>query len=218
MRKKRTLTEEQKQAAAERLAKAREKRMAANPPQYSNYCSEVVGLPEDHPMSFKKVRQWIKNAKSRATAEKYSYKAGDNKALARSMVWTNYCNQLEHYLRSGDFIGRYYGENMEYKIKSRCAAMAYFPNGKPKREFGVWYSDVNGEWTPEMENDERERFGMERLRYNERGYQLIDGDDEEYVKPSKKKKREMTPEQKQALVERLKKARESKAAKTNAAK
>lgn len=214
MAKKRTMTAQQKAAAAERLAAAREKRMSANPPQYVNYCSEVVNLPDDHAMSFKKVRQWIKNAKARSAAEKHSYKAGDNKALSRSVTWSMYANQLEHYLRSGDFIGLYYGENMEFKVKRRCISMAYYPNGKPKRDFGVWYSDVCAEWTPEMENEERVRFGMEPLNYTEYGSVLV----EEAHAPKKKKttgkkKREMTEEQKQALVERLRKAREAKASK-----
>lgn len=214
MAKKRTMTSEQKAAAAERLAKAREKRMSANPPQYANYCSEVVSLPEDHPMSFKKVRAWIKNAKLRAASEKHSFKAGDNKALARSAVWSNYSNQLEQYLRTGDFIGRYYGENMEFRVKTRCVAMAYFPNGKPKRQFDVWYEDVRAEWTPDMENDERVAFGMEPLNYNEKGYVIVDGGvDDDQPKTKSKKKREMTDEQKAALVERLKKAREAKASK-----
>lgn len=215
MVKKRVMTAEQKAAAAERLAAAREKRLSANPPQYVNYCSEVVNLPEDHPMSFKKVRQWIKNAKARALAEKQSYKGGDNKALSRSMTWNFYSNQLEHYLRTGDFIGRYYGENMEFKVKSRCIAMAYHPNGKPKRDFGVWYSDVCAEWTPEMENEERTRFGMEPLNYTEYGSVLVDEirTTSKKKKTTTKKKREMTAEQKQALVERLRKAREAKVAK-----
>lgn len=213
MRKKRQLTEKQKQAAIARLAKARAERAASNPPKYVNYEPSIVSLPDDHPMSFKKVKQWIKNAKARSAAEKQSYKGGDDKALARSQVWVTYSNQLEQYLRTGDFVGSFYGENMEFRIKRRCVAMAFFPNGKPKREIGVWYSDAGQEWTPELENNERRAYGMEEQRYNERGHIVIESSDYVPTKKAKKKKREMTPEQKQALVERLRKAREAKARK-----
>lgn len=212
MPKKRTMSAKQKAAAIDRLAKAREARMASNPPAYVNYNSDVVNLPDDHPMAFKKVRQWVKNAKQRSAAEKQSYRNGDNKALSRSMIWSAYANQLEHYLRTGDFIGTFYGENMEFKMKRRCIAMAYHPNGKPKRDFGTWYPDVCAEWTPELENEERIKFEMEPLTFTDSGSVLVDVS-KTTSKKTTKKKRELTEQQKKALVERLKKAREAKASK-----
>mgnify|MGYP005679697297 CR=1 FL=1 len=42
----RKMTEEQKKAASERLAKAREKRLRENPPKYSNIHPSVLALPD----------------------------------------------------------------------------------------------------------------------------------------------------------------------------
>ena len=56
-RKARKLTEEQKAAAAERLRKAREKK---GPAQYKNVAKSVLDLPDDHYLSYKNVKKWIK--------------------------------------------------------------------------------------------------------------------------------------------------------------
>lgn len=210
----RNLTAEQKEAAAERLAVAREKRLKANPPKYSQYNQEVVNLPEDHPMSFKKVRQWIKNAKDRSASEKHAYRAGNSNSLARSMMWSSYANSLEHYLRTGDFIGNFYGENMEHKTVRQCIAMAYYPDGRPKRDIGVYYSDVHEVWTPELDNEERVSWGLKPLNYTPEGYIIVEGN-KSSPKKKTKKKRTMTAAQKKALVERLRKGREAKAAKAD---
>ena len=57
------MTPEQKAAAAERLALAREKRAKANPPKYTNIHPSVVARPEDDAMSMKNVQRWIKTQK-----------------------------------------------------------------------------------------------------------------------------------------------------------
>ena len=62
-RRRKPMTPEQKAAAAERLAKAREKRQKANPPKYANVHASVLALPDDHPFSRKAVTDWIKHQK-----------------------------------------------------------------------------------------------------------------------------------------------------------
>ena len=57
------MTPEQRQAAAERLAKAREKRLKENPPKNLSIHPSVRNLPDDDPLSFKKVKEWIKTQK-----------------------------------------------------------------------------------------------------------------------------------------------------------
>jgi hypothetical protein len=37
--------------------------------------------------------------------------------------------------------------------------MAYYPNGRPKREVGVWYPDVRMEWTRELDAEEAANYG-----------------------------------------------------------
>ena len=49
-KKRKPMTEEQRQAAAERLAKARE---AKGPAQYKNIHPDVVALPDEHYLSLK---------------------------------------------------------------------------------------------------------------------------------------------------------------------
>ena len=88
--------------------------------------------------------------------------------------------------------------------------MAYYPNGKPKREIGVWYSDYRMEWTPELENEERISFGMEPNVYNEKGYIIVDRAPAK-KKTTKRKKKPMSAAAKKAFVARMKKAREAKA-------
>ena len=144
-----------------RLAKAREERYKKNPPEYKQFCQEVVNLPEDHQFSFKKVREWIKEAKGHKAAAWQAYRMGETKSRAHYETWNSYVSQLESYLRTGGYSSLFAGGNMEKKVKRQCLAMAYYPNGKPKREIGVWYSDYRMEWTPELENEERISFGME---------------------------------------------------------
>ena len=61
------MTEEQKAAASERLAKAREARAAKNPDYGKSGIAESLrGLPDDHQLSPKRVKEWIKVQKDYA--------------------------------------------------------------------------------------------------------------------------------------------------------
>ena len=60
-RRRKPMTEEQKAAAVERLRKAREAKAAANPTKPANVCDHVLNLPEDHYLSYVKVKGWIKS-------------------------------------------------------------------------------------------------------------------------------------------------------------
>ncbi len=62
-KKRKPMSEEQRPAAAERLAIAREKRLRENPPKYKNVHPSVLAKPDDHTFSLKNVRQWIKTQK-----------------------------------------------------------------------------------------------------------------------------------------------------------
>ena len=63
-KKRKPMTEEQKVAAAERLAKAREVRAAKNPDYgQSGIHPSLRDLSDDSPISPKKVKQWIKTQK-----------------------------------------------------------------------------------------------------------------------------------------------------------
>ena len=64
-RKRKPMTPEQRAAAIERLAKARESK---GPAQHQNICQEVLAKPDDHFLSLKKVRSWIKSNKEQISS------------------------------------------------------------------------------------------------------------------------------------------------------
>ena len=212
MAKRKPLTEEEKKARADRLAIAREKRYLEKPPAYKQFSPDVVALPDDDEFSLKNVREWIKEARSHKQAEQRSHQAGTKGALGKRITWEGYISQLESYLKSGDYISPFAGGDMERRVGQKCVAMAYFPNGKPKRQMGVWYKDYMTEWTPELENAERLDYGMDELQYSDEGAVLImDRSSTKKAESTTKKKRTMSPEAKAAFVERMKKAREKNA-------
>ena len=163
-KKRKPMTEEQKAAAAERLAKAREKK-AAGDPNYgqSGIHESLRNLPDDYPLHPKKVKVWIKTQKDLANAERKSVRQGIKGALARQGVHEGSVRNMKTYLRSGDWIYMFYGEHQEHRIRHRCVALAYDKDGNPKRNVGTFYPDINMIWTQELENEER-GIDVERQR------------------------------------------------------
>ena len=153
-KKRKPMTEEQKQAAAARLEKAREARAAKNPDYGQSGIHESLrNLPEDHPAHPKKVKQWIKTQKELASSERRAVKQGVKGAYAKQSTHEGYVRNLVKYLREGDYVDDFYGEYMEQKIRWKCVAMAYYPDGTPKRSVGVWYPDI-GTYTQEMYDED----------------------------------------------------------------
>ena len=149
------MTEEQKQAAAARLEKAREARAAKNPDYgQSGIHTSLRDLPDDHPAHPKKVKRWIKTQKELAASERRAVKQGVKGAYSRQCTHEGYIRNLVKYLRDGDYVDMFYGEYMEHNTKRKCVAMAYESDGTPKRDIGVWYPDI-GTYTQEMYNEDR---------------------------------------------------------------
>lgn len=147
------MSEEQKAAAVERLAKARAKRQAANPPTYANVHPDIVALPEDNPRSLKKVREWIKYNKEMLTEDRAAARRGEKGAEARVKSVEGYVRHLEKYLRDGDYVDNFYGRDQEHKIKWSCKHMAYDKDGNPKRTQGVYYPDLGYCWGEEPKEE-----------------------------------------------------------------
>ena len=146
------MTEEQRRAASERLAKAREVRAAKNPDYgQSGIHPTLRDLPDDHPAHPKKVKLWIKTQKDLAASERRSVKQGVKGAYSRQCTHEGYVRNLVKYLRDGDYVDMFYGEYMEHKVKRKCVAMAYESDGTAKRDVGVWYPDI-GTYTQELYN------------------------------------------------------------------
>ena len=162
----RKITEEQREALRERMKDMRKKR---KPAEYKNINKKVLALPDDDIYSFKNVKEWIKiskelvsqfskEARSMRNTPQDKQKAG-NKADAKK-AYIRYC---EHYLKTGDWIGMFSGKHEEHKVVPRCVAMAYYSDGTPKRDVGVFYPDINMVWTKGM--DESEYVMQENREY-----------------------------------------------------
>ena len=162
IKKTRKLSEEHKEKLRTRLAEMRAKK---KPAEYKNIAKSVIALPDDDTYSFKNVKAWIKENKlqvsalgqqARSTSTESKEKRKVSNLADSKKAYLRYC---EHYLKHGDWIGIFSGANEEHKVVPRCVAMAYYPDGTPKRSVGVFYPDINAVWTRNMDESE---YGLER--------------------------------------------------------
>jgi len=162
LKKKRKLSEEHKEKLRVRLAEMRAKR---KPAEYKNVAKSVLALPDDDKYSMKSVKEWIKESKEQVaaynkTARSMRISPQDKQKAANlaehKKAYIRYC---EHYLKTGDWIGMFSGKEETQKVVPKCIAMAYYPDGTPKRSVGVFYPDINMVWTRDM--DERDYSHME---------------------------------------------------------
>ena len=145
-KKKRQMSDEQKAAAAERLAKAREKRMQENPPQYKNIHPDVLALNPEDTLSMQNVKQWIKTQKELAAKYRREDRQGVKGAAGKAAQAEGYARSMQNYLQSGTWTDMYYGEFQQNKMSWVCKRLAYDKNGEPKRQHGVFYPDINKIW------------------------------------------------------------------------
>ena len=160
IRKKKTLTVAQKEAQRIRLEKMRAKK---KPPEYKNVSKYVLGLDDEEPYSLKNVKVWIKHNKemismlqARARNKEISLKDKQH-SLSMADNKKAYIRYIEHYIRTGDWIGLFSGQEETNKVIPKCVAMAYYPDGTPKRSVGVFYPDIKAVWTNELETVNRHR-------------------------------------------------------------
>ena len=113
----RKMTPEQKEAAAERLRLAREKRLRENPPKYSNVHPSVLALPDEHPFSRVNVTKYIKTQKGMLAGLRSAIRNKVKGAIAEEASTKAYIRHCETYLRNGDWCDNYYGEYQEKKVK-----------------------------------------------------------------------------------------------------
>ena len=156
-KKRKPMTEEQKQAAAERLEKARAARAAKNPNYGQSGIHESLrDLPDDAPIKPKKVKKWIKTQKELASMERRNEKANVKGATDRRMSHEAYVRNMQKYLRDGDWIDLFYGEHQEKKIRYICRGQAYYwegpKKGEPKFNVGTYYSLLGTVYSQEMYN------------------------------------------------------------------
>ena len=155
-KKRKPMSEEQRVAAAARLEKAREKRKEKNPDYgQSGIAQSLRDLPEDHPRHPKKVKEWIKTQKGLASSERSSVRQNLKGAIAQLAIHEGYIRHMQKYLRDGDWVDDFYGEHQQHKILWKSIVLAYNDDGTPRRNVGVYYSDISCEYTQEMFNEEK---------------------------------------------------------------
>ena len=149
---KRKISEERKQQLREQLEKARAKR---KPAEYKNIHPSVLALPDEDNYSFKNVKEWIKDSKEQVSAFNKSGRGlkvspqDKQKASRDADNKRAYIRFCEHYLKTGDWISLKSGKYEEHTVVPKCIAMAYYPDGTPKRSVGVFYPDIHVVWTKE---------------------------------------------------------------------
>ncbi len=166
VKKTRKLSEEHKEKLRARLAEMRAKK---KPAEYKNVAKSVLALPDDDKYSMKNVKEWIKESKDKVAAFSKTARSMRIPPLERQKAANAaehkkaYIRYMEHYLRTGDWISMYSGATETNKVVPRCVAMAYYPDGTPKRSVGVFYPDINAVWTKDM--DESEYITQENREY-----------------------------------------------------
>ena len=153
LKKKRKLSEDAKEKLRVRLAKMRAKK---KPAEYKNIAKSVLALPDDDKYSFKNVKKWIKHSKdlvseyNKIARSRVSSSQEAQKASTIAEHKKAYIRYMELYLKSGDWVSMFSGEDENQKVIPRCIALAYHADGTPKRSVGVFYPDINAVWTKEM--------------------------------------------------------------------
>ena len=151
MRKK--LSEERKQELRDQLSAARKKKA---PAEYKNVHRNVLAKPDDDSLSLKSIKKSIKHNKDKASAYLTNSRrrgASPKQSIADKINADSakaYIRFMEHYLRTGDWISDFMGDDEEKKTQWKCIAMAYHEDGTPKRTKGVWYPDIQAVWTSEQ--------------------------------------------------------------------
>ena len=113
VRKKRKLTEEQRDALRERLEKAR---AAKGEPEYKTVHPSVVALPDDHPLSIKSCREYIKTQKSLMSKYKSEIRNDIKSAKAKYHQCESYIRNIQSYLKTGTWVDLFYGELQQYRM------------------------------------------------------------------------------------------------------
>ena len=143
------LSEKRKQELRDQLTKARSKR---TPAEYKNIYPSVLAKPDDDSLSLKSIKKAIKHNKEKSAAYLTNSRrrgASPKQSIIDKIRSENvkaYIRFMEHYLKSGDWISDFMGEDEEKKTQWKCVAMAYHADGTPKRSKGIFYPDINMVW------------------------------------------------------------------------
>ena len=113
-RKRKPMTEEQRAAAIERLAKARAARGITGT---KNVHPDVLALPEDHPLAYAKVKQWLEYNKDKLKSIKHQRDSKESYQRMEYQITENYVKNLKIYIKDNVWCDHRYGEKMEHKME-----------------------------------------------------------------------------------------------------
>ena len=113
-KKRKPMTKEQRQAAAERLAKAR---AAKGPVEYKNIHPVVVALPDEQPFSYMKIKEWMKHNRELASSLRSDIRRNVNGSIAKLASVNGYLKIMSHYLKHNDWTGDYYGKDEHMRVR-----------------------------------------------------------------------------------------------------
>jgi len=118
-----------KEKDKERMAELRAKK---KPPKLASVHSSVVELPDDHMLSYKKIKKWIESqdGKARSAGQSERSKSTEmsnkkrNVAMRERLGAQGYVRAMKRYLKTGDWDNIYYGEHEQNLIKWKVIAPA----------------------------------------------------------------------------------------------
>ena len=118
-----------KEKDKERMAELRAKK---KPPKLASVHSSVVELPDDHMLSYKKIKKWIESqeGKARSAGQTERSKSSEMRqkkrdaAMRERMDAQGYVRAMKRYLRTGDWDNIYYGEHEQNLTKWKVIAPA----------------------------------------------------------------------------------------------
>ena len=127
-----SLTEEgssKKEKDKKRMAELRARK---KPAKMVGVHSSVLELPDDHMLSYKKIKKWIESqeGKARSAGQTERSKSSEmsnkkrNAAMRQRMDAQGYVRAMKRYLRTGDWDNIYYGEHEQNLIKWKVIAPA----------------------------------------------------------------------------------------------
>ena len=118
-----------KEKDKERMAELRAKK---KPPKLSSVHPAVLAKPDDHYLSYKKVKQWIETqegiVRSEGATERSKNKEMPQKkrdaAMRRRMDAQGYIRYMKYQLKHGDWVALYCGEYEQNLVKWKVVAPA----------------------------------------------------------------------------------------------
>lgn len=164
-KRKKNLTEEQREELRERLEIARS---AKEPSKQLSVHESIRGLPDTDNFAPPRVKGWIKATKERLNGMRKWKTSKDPKERKARTEEEVYLNNLQAYLRTGVYLDNRWGAERQHSVQSICVAMAYHADGTPKRTIGTWYPDI-GTYSKEMaEEDAGEFFNKTKIHTTRR--------------------------------------------------